>query len=134
MTELDVPLDEKGLADVREVEIVVQLGRGPDLSGFQASVIGSRRLDEIRLAPMLEVEFQVFQKCRLVPFDGEIIMRLALADQIVGESALGQPGVGGNVLARDVGRLQQQDGRLDLVRAFDLSTAFYGQGAHFFWA
>jgi hypothetical protein len=36
----------------------------------------------------LEVEFEVFQECGLVPFDGEVIMRLTLLDQVNGEISL----------------------------------------------
>ena len=96
-------------------------------------MIGRRLLDEMRLAPILEVELQVFEKSGLVAFDGEIVMRLALLDQILGEFTLGEQGIGGDVLARNIDGLQQRDGRLNLVGAFDFVPTFYGQGAHFFW-
>src|SRR5205823_13986681 len=40
----DVPLDDEGLADVRKVEVIVQLRGGPDFSGFDSYVIRGRML------------------------------------------------------------------------------------------
>jgi hypothetical protein len=40
---------------VWKVEVVVEFGGGPDLAGFDASVIGGRVLHEMRLAAILEV-------------------------------------------------------------------------------
>ena len=128
-----LPLDEEGLAHVREVEIVVEFGGGPDFAGFQAAVIGRRLFDEMRLAPVLEVELQVCQQSGLIAFDGERVMRLALLDQIFGEFTLREQGVGGDVLAGNGDGLQQRDSRLNLVGAFDFVPALYGQGPHFFW-
>ena len=34
------PFDGKGLADIGEVEIVVESGGGPDISSFDASMVG----------------------------------------------------------------------------------------------
>ena len=128
-----MPLDEEGLAHVGKVEIVIEFGGGPDFARFQAAVIGGRLLDEVRLAPVLEVELQVREQSGLVAFDGEIVMRLALLDQIFGEFTLREQGVDGDVLAGDIDGRQQRDGHLNLVRAFDFFPTFYGQGAHFFW-
>lgn len=121
-----VSLDEEGLAHVREVQIVVEFRGGPDFARFQAAVIGGRVLDEMRGAPIPEVKLQVFEKSGLVALDGEIVVRLALPDQIVGEGALGEQGIGRDVLARDVEGRQQGDSRLDLVRALGFFPAFYG--------
>lgn len=50
-----VSLDDESLSDVREVEVVVEFGGGPDLSGFDASVIRGRMLNEMRFPPIPEV-------------------------------------------------------------------------------
>jgi hypothetical protein len=42
------------------------------------------------------------KKSALVVFDGEVIMRFTLPDQIVGNLALGQQGVGGNIFALNI--------------------------------
>ena len=60
-------------------------------------------------------------------------MSLAIRDQILGQFSLRQQGIGANILALDINALQQRDGRLDLVGAFDCFAIFYGQGANFFW-
>jgi hypothetical protein len=54
-------------------------------------------------------------------------------DQVGGYRALGKKGIGSDVLAPDVDGVEQGDGRLDLVGAFDFFTIFYGQGTDFFW-
>ncbi len=67
---------------MRKVEIGVEFRGGPDFAGFEAAVIGRGMLDEVGLAPLPEVKLQVFEKSRLIAFDGEIVVRLALLDQI----------------------------------------------------
>ena len=128
-----VSLDEEGLAHMRKVEIGVEFRGGPDFTGFEAAVIGRGMLGEVGLAPLPEVKLQVFEKSRLIAFDGEIVVRLALLDQIFGEFTLCEQGVGGDVLACNIDGLQQRDGHLNLVRAFDFFPAFYGQATDFFW-
>ena len=59
-----VPLDEEGLAHMGKVEIVVEFGGRPDFARFQAAVIGRGLLDEMRLAPVLEVELQASRAVR----------------------------------------------------------------------
>jgi hypothetical protein len=60
-------------------------------------------------------------------------MGMTLLDQVLGQLALGQQGIGGHILALNIDGLQQGDGHLDLVGAFDFFLVFYGQGANFFW-
>ena len=62
-----------------------------------------------------------------------MVMRLSLCDQIVGQLALRQQGIGAHLLAFNIDGLQQRDGHLDLVGAFDFFTIVYGQRPHFFW-
>jgi hypothetical protein len=42
------------------------------------------------------------KKTGLVVFDGEVVMSFTLPDQIVGDLALGQQGIGGNFFALDI--------------------------------
>jgi hypothetical protein len=42
------------------------------------------------------------KKTGLVVFDGEVVMSVTLADQIVGDLALGQQGIGGNLFALNI--------------------------------
>src|SRR5207249_10673254 len=70
---------------------------------------------EMRFPAILEIEFQIFQNYRLIAFDGEMVMRLALGDQIVGQLALRQQGIGTDLLARYLDGLEQWDGGLDHV-------------------
>jgi len=69
----------------------------------------------------------------LVTFDGKVVMRLPLLDQISGERALRQQRVGGDLLAFDRDGIEQRDGHLDLVGAFKLVIAVYRQDTDFFW-
>jgi hypothetical protein len=45
----ELPFDGKGLSDTREVEIVIEFGGGPDLSGFDSSMVWGPVLNKIRL-------------------------------------------------------------------------------------
>ena len=54
-------------------------------------------------------------------------------EEVVGERALGQQGVGGDRLAGDVERLKDRDDHPDLIGLLDFVAAVYGQGADFFW-
>jgi hypothetical protein len=42
-----VAFDEVGLADMREIQIVVELRGGPDLPGLDPAMIGRREFDEV---------------------------------------------------------------------------------------
>jgi hypothetical protein len=42
------------------------------------------------------------KKTGLVVFDGEVVMSLTLADQIVSDLALGQQSIGGNLFALNI--------------------------------
>jgi len=42
------------------------------------------------------------KKSGLVVFDSEVVMSFALPDQIIGDLALGQEGVGGNIFALNI--------------------------------
>ena len=76
--------------NVREVEIMVEFGGGPNLSGFDPAVVRGRTIDEIGSLAILEEEDKVLKKDRLVIFDGKMIMSLTILDQVVGQFSLGQ--------------------------------------------
>ena len=46
------------------------------------------------------------KKTGLVVFDGEVVMSFTLPDQIVGELALGQQGIGGHIFALNIDGIQ----------------------------
>lgn len=66
---------------------------------------------------MLEAELEIGEQSRLIAFDGEHIMRLML-DEVVGELALGQQGIGGEGFPGQLEGLDERDDRADLVGLF----------------
>jgi hypothetical protein len=58
---------------------------------------------------------------------------ISLLDQILGQLTLRQQGIGADILALNIDRIQQRDSYFDFVRAFDFFAIFYWQGANFFW-
>jgi hypothetical protein len=62
-----------------------------------------------------------------------MVVSLSLCDKIFGQFALRQQGIGAHVLALDIDSVQQRDGHLDFVCAFDFFAIFYRQGTNFFW-
>ena len=71
------PFDDEGLADVGKVEIAVECGGGPDLSRFDASMVGWVMHDEVGLFSVLKVYRDIVKQRGLVGFDGEVIVGLA---------------------------------------------------------
>ena len=59
-------------------------------------------LDKIRILPVFEIKGDVFEESGLVVFDGEVVMSVSLVDQVVGDFALGQKGVGGNFFVLNI--------------------------------
>lgn len=88
---------------------------------------------EVRFPAILEIQANVLKELGLVAFDGEVVMCLPVLDQIAGETPLSQQRIGGDILALDIDGLEQRSSRLDLVGAFGLLIARYGQGTDFFW-
>jgi len=60
-------------------------------------------------------------------------MGVTLPDQVVGDVALGQKGIGGNIFVLNIDGIQQRDDGLDFVGALEFIAIFYGQGTDFFW-
>ena len=126
--------DDKGLTDMREVEVAVEFGGCPDAAGFDAAVVGRGEFDEVGLLASLEVQGDVLFEGGLVGFDGEVVMGGTLDHQVLSQLALGQQRVGGNLLLFDVDGVEQRNGGSDFVGLFDrFGIAVYRQGADFFW-
>jgi hypothetical protein len=60
-------------------------------------------------------------------------MGVALPDQVIGDVALGQKGIGGNIFVLNIDGIQQRDGGFDFVGALEFIDSRYGQGSYFFW-
>ena len=68
----------------------------------------------------------------MIAFDREVVMGLPVVDQIRGERALSQQGIGGDVLAVNLDGIEQRRGHRNLVAALALVGALYEQGLDFF--
>ncbi len=80
-----------------------------------------------------EVQLDVGQEPGPVRLDREVVV--AASDQVGCELALGVQGIGADVLALDVQRLEQRDRHADLVGLLGaVGISVYGEGADFFWA
>ena len=142
---LDAPLaglDLKGfaphgedLSDAGEVQAAVELAGGPDGAPFVAAVHRPCSFDrKVRRAlsdVLVEQQPYTVMQFPLVALDGEHIVGAA-AEEIIGEAALGEQGIGGDGAARDVGDcLEQGDDGADLVGTLR-SVASIGLQADFF--
>ena len=95
-------LDDKSLSDVRKIQVAVEFGCGPDFADFDAAVIRRVTLDKIGVLAIFKIERNVLKKTGLVVFDGKMVMSFTFADQIVGDLALGQQSIGGNLFALNI--------------------------------
>jgi hypothetical protein len=126
------PLDEKSLSDVRKVQIVVEFGCDPDFADFDPAVVRGIAMEKIGLLSVFKVQRDVLKKTGLIVFDGEVIMSVTVLDQIVGDRALGQEGIGGNFFSLNSDGIKEGDGSFDFVGAFHLLVR-HRQGTYFFW-
>ena len=125
--------DGEDLSDVREVQVVVQRRGGPNRTRLQTPVRERNRFAEIRRTAAFEEQADVGQQSRLIGFDREQVMGTAFFDQVAGELALGEQGIGGDRRAADVHAREQRDDHPDLIGLFDLVGAVYRQRGDFFW-
>ena len=124
--------DER-LAGVGKVEVPVEPGGGPDVSGLDAPLVGQWDLDEIRFLPLLEAPGDVLKESGLIAFPGEVIVRLPFLNPILGQVALGEQGIGREGLACEIDGVEPGDGGLDLMGLRDrFSVTAEGQDAYFF--
>ena len=96
-------------------------------------MLGRGVLDKVRFVSILEEEGDILEQCRLVAFDGEVVVRLSVLNQVAGELALSQERIGADILTLDGDGIQQRSSGLDLVGPLGLITALDLQGADFFW-
>jgi hypothetical protein len=120
------------LPNVGKVEVVVEFCCGPDFPDFYPTVVGGIAIDEVRIFPVFKVQGDIFKNSGLVVFDGEVVIGVALFDQIVCNVFLGQEGIGGNGFSFDIDGIEQRDGGLDFVGALDGFICCL-DGAYFFW-
>jgi hypothetical protein len=118
-------LDGDDLADVGEVEVVVECGGGPDGARFQAPVLQAQRFAEVRLAARGEVQADVGGQGGLMVLGDE--QRVGAAgNHMLSDLALGEQGIGGDGLAADVERFEQRDGQADRMGLLELIAGAYG--------
>jgi len=120
----NLSLDDECLPNVGKVEVVVEFCCGPDFRGIA--------IDEVRIFPVFKVQGDIFKNSGLVVFDGEVVIGVALFDQIVCNVFLGQEGIGGNGFSFDIDGIEQRDGGLGFVGALDGFICCL-DGAYFFW-
>jgi len=116
-----------------KVEIIVELGGGPDRARLDAAVGQVQGFLELRLAALREGQLQIGQQPGLVALDGEQVVGLTFLDEVGGERALGQQRVGSEGFTGEVDGLDERDEGSDLVGLFGLFVSG-GQSADFFWA
>ena len=85
-------LDNKGLTEVREVQVAIECGGGPDFANFDSAVIRRVGHDKIRERAVVKKERDVFKETGLVVFDGEVVVGVTLPDQVIGDMPLGSEG------------------------------------------
>ena len=85
----------------------------------------------MRPAPLQQQADAVVQR-GLVALDAEVVVRPA-CDHVLGQIALGQQRIGGDVKAGDVDGVEHRRSRLDLIGALDLIVVVGTQAADFFW-
>lgn len=125
-------LDQEHLANLREVEIGVEGIAAPNSPSLDPTMVRWRNRHEVCALPILEEERDIGLQCRLIAFDREVIVRLAL-HQVGRQLALCQQRVGGDVLALNIDRIEQGHEHPDFIGLLELVPAIYGQGADFFW-
>ena len=102
---------------MREVEIAIEFGGGPDLASFNPAMIGRVVGDKVRLFAIGEEHDQIIEERALVGFNGEVVVSFA-GDQVLGEFTLGQKRIGGDVFTTEIDLVEERDGHTDLVGLF----------------
>jgi hypothetical protein len=120
-----LPLDDKGLSDVRKIQIAIELGGCPDFADFNPPVIRRIAKGKIGLLAIFEIQGDVLIKSWLVIFYGEMVVGLAFTNDILGDLALGQQSISCNVFAFNIDGIKQRDGSIDFVGTLKLFTALY---------
>lgn len=127
-----LPFDQKDLAKVGEVKIIIEFRRDPDLSNLDSAMAGIRASGR-RFAAIFKAQTDIFEELRLVAFDGEVIMGVPVFDQMSSQCTLGQKCIGGDGLSGDVDRCKHRDGDFNFIGLLDGISPGYRQGSDFFW-
>ena len=115
-----------------KVEVVVETGGGPDFADFDAAMVRRIGTDKIGILPVFEIKCDVLKETGLVVFDGEVEVSFAFFDQVGGDLALSQQGIGGNFFTLNIDGVKKRDGGLDFIGTLD-GLVVYMQSAYFFW-
>lgn len=91
------------------------------------------RLGEVGRTAPREVQRNVAFEGGLIAFDREVVVRLT-RDEVLGQRALCQQRIGGDVPTRDIAVREQRDRHADFVGALEFVASGYRQRADFFWA
>jgi hypothetical protein len=54
----------------------------------------------------------------MIGFDGEVVVGVAFFDQVVGEFALGEKRIGGDIFVMEIEAIEERDRHTDLVSLF----------------
>lgn len=128
------PFNGEDLADMGEIHIIVEFGTGPDFTGFDAAMVGRVVGDTLRGRSILEQKGDVVKEGDLIGFDGEVVVGVALSNQVVGEFSLGEERIGADVFAVEIEPLEQRDGHADFVGLlYGLRISLARDRADFFW-
>ena len=106
-------------------------GCGPNFADFDPTMVRRVAIDKIWVPQIFKIQRDVLKKSWLVIFDGEVVIGFTLPYQIVGDLALGQQGIGGNIFALNVDGIKERDSGFDFVGTLNLLVG-YGQGTYFF--
>ena len=126
-----MPFNGEGLSHMREVEVVIEFSGGPNLPYFDSFVVRGIIGDTFGFLTLLEVQGNVVQEGRLILFDGKVVMGFA-RNHVACNGALGQEGIGTDVLAFDGDGVKERDGAFNLICPFGFFIA-YPKTAYFFW-
>ena len=87
---------------MREVQVAVEFSCSPYFADFDPAVIRGVALNKIGIFPVFKIKRDVFKKSGLVVLDGEVVMGVTFANQIVSDITLSQEGICGNFFAFDI--------------------------------
>jgi hypothetical protein len=128
------PLDHKRLANMREVEIVIQFRGDPDGSFFDSSVFATAGMGIVGcVGRSLETGGEIFEQCWLIPLYREVVVCPPFLHQISSQITLREQGVRSDGSTFNLNGIEHRRRRLDFIGLFFFVTAFYRQCADFFW-
>ena len=74
--------------------------------------------DKVGVLSVSEPKSDVVKECGMIGFDGEVIVGVAFFDQVVGEFALGEKRIGGDIFVMKIEAIEERDRHTDLVGLF----------------